>query len=114
MKRSFPFVSQFDTMDCGPACICMIAEYYGKSYSLSYIRRHSYLSKEGVSLLGMSEAANKIGIESSVFKETIEDLIDENPTPCILYWRKSHFVVLFKIKKKNKQTFFYVDRKSVV
>ncbi len=56
----------------------------------------------------MSEAANKIGIESSVFKETIEDLIDENPTPCILYWRKSHFVVLFKIKKKNKQTFFYV------
>lgn len=108
MKKKFPYIAQYDTMDCGPACLRMIAKYYGHDVSLSYIRRHCYLSREGVSLLGISVAAEKIGMNTCSFKETIENLIDENSTPCILYWRKSHFVVLYAIKKKCKQTSFYI------
>ena len=108
MKKKFPYIAQYDTMDCGPACLRMIAKYYGQDISFSYIRRHCYLSREGVSLLGISVAAEKIGMNTCSFKETIENLIDENSTPCILYWRKSHFVVLYAIKKKCKQTLFYI------
>lgn len=109
MKIRFPYIAQYDTMDCGPACLCMIAKYYGHEYSLSYIRRYSYLSKEGVSLLGISAAAEKIGFHTSSFKVTLNDLIEENSTPCILYWNNSHFVVLYNIKRLSDNIYFYIS-----
>jgi len=58
------FIPQHDQMDCGPACLAMVASKYGKNYSLQYLRENSFLTREGVSLLGISEASKKIGMET--------------------------------------------------
>lgn len=91
------FIPQQDQMDCGPACLSMVASAYKKKYSLQYLRENSFITREGVSLLGIGEAAAKIGFEILSAKLSIEKLI-EMPLPCILHWNKNHFVVLEKIK----------------
>jgi ATP-binding cassette subfamily B protein len=99
MFKSFPFYPQFDEMDCGPACLQMIANFFGKEYSLGYLREQCYLTKDGVSLLGISQAAETIGIESISVKLGLETLLKEKFTPIILHWNENHFVVLHQIKK---------------
>ncbi|MBR2459391.1 MAG: hypothetical protein IKB39_08785 [Bacteroidaceae bacterium] len=66
----FPFYSQLDMMDCGPACLRMIAKYYGNSYSLEMLRSHSFISREGVSMLGISDAAEYLGMHTLGVKIT--------------------------------------------
>ena len=105
------FIPQHDQMDCGPACVAMIASIYGKNYSLQYIRDNSFITREGVSLLGISEAADKIGFETISAKLTAVKLIDEQEIlPCILHWNQNHFVVLKKITKNiiTKQYYFHI------
>ncbi|WP_281234874.1 peptidase domain-containing ABC transporter [Flavobacterium gelatinilyticum] len=94
------FTPQKDQMDCGPACLCMMADFYGKKYSLQYLRDNSFITREGVSLLGIVEAATKIGFEVLSGKLTNEKL-NEMPLPCILHWNQNHFVVLEKVKKNR-------------
>ncbi|MDR1056356.1 MAG: peptidase domain-containing ABC transporter, partial [Prevotellaceae bacterium] len=62
--NNFPLYTQLDAMDCGPTCLRMIAKYYGKNYSLDRLRGSSHISREGVSLLGISDAAESIGFKS--------------------------------------------------
>ena len=94
------FIPQKDQMDCGSSCLGMICIFYGKNYSIEYLRDISYLTKEGVSLLGITEAAKKIGFETFPAKLTLEKLKEnKNSLPAILYWNQNHFVVLIKIKK---------------
>lgn len=106
------FIPQHDQMDCGPACLAMITSKYGKNYSLQYLRENSFLTKEGVSLLGISEASKKIGFETLTAKLTIEKLITEKDSlPCILHWNQNHFVVLKKITKSifTGKYFFHIS-----
>ncbi len=63
-------------MDCGPACLRMIASYHGKEYSLHDLRDRSYIDKEGVSLQGISEAAESIGYRTLGVKIPFEDVRD--------------------------------------
>lgn len=65
MKQIFPYYRQLDAMDCGPTCLRMIAKYYGKSYSLQTLRARSFISRNGVSMLGISDAAESIGFGTS-------------------------------------------------
>ena len=105
------FFPQHDQMDCGPSCLAMIASEYGKNYSLQYLRDNSFLTREGVSLLGLTEASKKIGFDTLSAKLTIEKLIDEKQTlPCILHWNQNHFVVLKKITRNifTKKLFFHL------
>lgn len=90
---------QFDQMDCGPACVRMVAMHYGKTYPLSYLRTYAYLSKEGVSIAGIRKALEHIGMTSSSFEMTNEQLREKCPLPAILHWEQNHFVVLYKIRK---------------
>lgn len=99
MFKSFPFYPQFDEMDCGPACLQMIASFFGKEYSLRYLREQCYLTKDGVSLLGISQAAETIGIESISVKLGMDTLLKEKFVPIVLHWNENHFVVLYQIKK---------------
>lgn len=92
--KKFPFYKQFDKMDCGPACLRMIAKFYGKHYSLKSLREATHITREGVSLQGISEASEQIGFRSMGAKITFEQLDQEATLPCILHWNKSHFVVL--------------------
>ena len=61
---SFKFIPQHDKMDCGPSCLAMVSNYFGKNYSLQFFRENSFITREGVSLLGISEAANKVGLKT--------------------------------------------------
>ena len=89
-------------MDCGPTCLRMIAKYYGKTYSLQYLRSRSYITREGVSMLGISEAAENIGFRTRGYRLSWEELRDEVPLPCIVHWKQRHFVVVYKISNKRK------------
>ncbi|MDB5141108.1 MAG: peptidase transporter [Mucilaginibacter sp.] len=97
-KRQLVFQQQHDVMDCGSACLKMIAEFYGKRYSLEYLRTISYLGKEGISLLNLSNAAEEIGLTTLRAKLTLKVLVDDCPLPCILHWNQDHFVVLQEIR----------------
>lgn len=98
---SFPHFQQHDAMDCGPTCLRMIAGYYGKKITLNSLRGISGLSKEGVSLLGIGEAAEKIGFRAMGVMIYYEQLFNEAPKPCILHWDQNHFVVLVKVKRSR-------------
>lgn len=89
-------------MDCGPTCLRMVAKYYGRSISLEYLRNKSQYGKEGVSLLGLADAAEAIGLKSVGAKLSFEQLINDAPLPAIIHWNQYHFVVLLSGSTKNK------------
>lgn len=95
-------------MDCGPACLRMIAKYYGKNYSLQTLREYSFLSREGVSLMGLSDAAESIRLRTVGLRITLEQLKKDVPLPCILYWNQNHFVVCYGIKKQRGRCLFQI------
>ena len=97
--RQFPWEYQMDAKDCGPACIKMIAKYYGKYYSLQYLRDLCGITREGVSFLDISYAAEKIGLRTVAVKATMENLTNRIPLPCIIHWDQQHFIVVYKTKK---------------
>ena len=102
MFESFPHYHQHDTMDCGATCLRMIAKYYGKSYSLETLRERTYITREGVSLLGISEAAEKMGFRTKGVRVSFEKLQDIS-FPYIVHWRQNHFVVVYEIKNKSRK-----------
>ncbi len=93
MKYKITF--QRDTKDCGPACLHMISDFYGIKLDLEQLREDCYLGRNGVSLLNIKKAAEKIGFKTLAIKANIEELIDSVPFPCILYWKQNHFVLLY-------------------
>ncbi|MCF8221930.1 MAG: peptidase domain-containing ABC transporter [Bacteroidales bacterium] len=96
---SFPFERQADAMDCGPACLCMVARFHGRRFSLSDLRERSYITREGVSFLGISEAAESLGFRTLGVRIPANKLFEETPLPCIVHWEQKHFVVVYKVKK---------------
>jgi ATP-binding cassette subfamily B protein len=95
---SFPFVKQPDAMDCGPACLKMVAGFYKMSFSLESLRKKCFITREGVSFLGLSEAADSLGFRTIGVKISFELLNENVPLPCIVHWRQKHFIVVYKIK----------------
>ena len=104
IKKTFPHYLQLEAMDCGPTCLRMVAKYYGRTYSLQSLREKSFITREGVSMLGISDAAESIGFRTSGVKITLEQLKKEVSLPCILHWNQKHFVVLYKVKNDK----FYI------
>lgn len=104
----FPLYSQHDAMDCGPTCLRMIAAFYGKKYPLHKLREWCNISRQGVSLLGISTAAEKIGFRTIGLQITFEQLCKDVPLPCIVHWNQEHFVVVYKITQTNKDTTIFV------
>ena len=100
--RKYPFQRQYDTMDCAPACLKMVAEYFGKIYSLQYLRDQCYLNREGVSLLSLNDAAENLGMHTLMANVPLETLVNDAPLPCILHWNQHHYVVLYKVKNRKK------------
>ncbi len=98
MNLKFPFYKQHDSMDCGPTCIRMVAKQYGKALNIETLRLHAQISKEGVSLLGIAEAAEKVGFNAKGVSLTYEELVKDAKLPAILHWEQDHFVVLYKVK----------------
>lgn len=95
--KKFPYHTQLDAMDCGPTCLRIVAAYYGKSYSLQNLRDKCHITREGVSMLGISDAAEEIGFRTTGAKITWQQLRDEANLPCIVHWNQNHFAVVYKI-----------------
>lgn len=101
MKAPFPLYTQLDYMDCGPSCLKMIAKYYGRNYTLQYLREQCFITRLGVSMLGISDAAEHIGFRTMNVRCDVEQLINEAPLPCVLHWNQKHFVVCYEIGKST-------------
>jgi ATP-binding cassette subfamily B protein len=99
--RNSHYTCQLDAKDCGPACLKMVAEQYGRHYSLDMLREETFIGREGVSLLGISRAAEKIGMRTVGGRLTYEDLKEKAPLPCIVHWNQNHFVVVYKMRGKK-------------
>ncbi len=99
-------------MDCGPSCLRMVAKYYGRNYSLQELRSKSFIGKSGVSMLGISDAAESIGFRTRGYRLTWEQLRDEVPLPCIIHWNQRHFVVVYEIKKRRKISAWSLGRRA--
>mgnify|MGYP001614403722 FL=1 len=97
--KQFPNFKQPDSKDCGPTCLRIISKFYGKTISLQQIRQLSETTREGSSLLGLSDAAEKLGFKSLGVQIDYKTLAEEVPFPCIVHWNKVHFVVVYKIDK---------------
>jgi ATP-binding cassette, subfamily B, bacterial len=93
--KKFPFYAQHDRMDCAPSCLRMIAQYYGKSYELEYLRQICFLNRNGVSLLNLGTGAEELGFKTLMVQLPYEKLVKECPLPCILHWNQDHYVVLY-------------------
>ncbi len=91
------YYHQLDAMDCGPTCLRMVADHYGRYYALETLRQRCHIGREGVSLLGISTAAESIGFRTIGVHISFEQLA-EAPLPCIVHWKQNHFVVVYKIQ----------------
>lgn len=100
--KSFPFYKQPDEKDCGPTCLKIISKHYGKTIPLQQIRNLAETTREGSSLLGVSNAAENLGFRSLGVQIDFNTLTDEVPLPCIVHWNKQHFVVVYDIDKSGK------------
>ncbi len=100
----FPFYKQMESKDCGPTCLKIIAKFYKKTISIQQLRSLSETNRIGSSLLGLSDASEKIGFRSIGVKLTLK-ATKKIPLPCILHWNKNHYAVLYKIKKNE----FYIS-----
>jgi ATP-binding cassette subfamily B protein len=96
--KNFPTYKQTESKDCGPTCIKIIAKHYGKLINTQQLRSLSETTREGSSLLGLSEAVESVGFRSLGVKLSFTKLL-EAPLPCIVHWNKNHYVVVYKIKK---------------
>lgn len=114
MHRHFPHYFQNEMMDCGPACLRMIAKHYGQHYTLQTLRKKCFITREGVSMLGISDAAESIGFRTNGVRITLKQLEEEAKLPCILHWNQNHFVVLYDVKtnRKGESTFYIADPAS--
>ena len=106
--KKFPHYKQTDEKDCGPTCLRIISKHYKKNISIQKLRILCETTRTGSSLLGISDASEKMGLRSLGVKLTLEKL-KEAPLPCILHWNKEHFVVLYKITNDKSGSNFYIS-----
>ena len=100
MRHKFPISFQHDSMQCGIACLQMICKYFGREYSLQSLSRICFATTEGVSLLGISDAADTLGLHTVSARVSISELA-HSQFPAVLHWNQNHFVVLYKVKEKR-------------
>lgn len=98
---TFPFYRQLETMDCGPTCLRMVSKYYGRNYSLEELRSKSHITRQGVSMMDISDAGEAIGFRTLAAQLDFKSLKEDAPLPAIAYWRQRHFVVIYKIRKER-------------
>ncbi len=99
MKNKFPFFKQLDVRDCGPTCLLMITKFYGKTFSREFLRDKAGISRIGVTMAGIADAAEAIEMRTLGIRISIGSLVSEVPTPFIVPWRQKHFVVVYKTTK---------------
>jgi ATP-binding cassette, subfamily B, bacterial len=95
------YIQQRDAMDCGPTCLAMVCRFYGKNFAVQGLREKAEIGKDGVNMLGISQAAESIGYRTQAVQLSVEELSTMARLPCILHWDQNHFVVLYKARKNK-------------
>ena len=107
---SFPHIKQPDSMECGATCLRMIAKFHGKEYSAETMQNLCVVTREGVSMLGIADAAEYIGFRTICGRMTLGKMVEQRPFPCILHWNQDHFVVLYDVKETGWEICFLYSR----
>lgn len=95
-KNEFPIILQDKAIQCGPICLKMISQFYGKNTSIAELETLTRMDDDGTSLLNLTAAADSIGFESLAVQISFDELI-EAPLPTIVFWEKNNFIVVYKI-----------------
>lgn len=103
------FTHQYDAMDCGPACVRMLASAHGKVFSLAWLRGHACLTKDGVSVAGIRRALSEVKMDSGAFYMTLDELEHKCPLPAILHWNQNHFVVVERVRRRGRRLWQIAD-----
>lgn len=100
MKRKIKFTHQLEANDCGPACLQMICEFYGKKYKIREIKENLPVSKLGISIKDLRLFLEKNGLRCATVNISLDDIY-EMPLPAILYLKHGHFIILENVDKKS-------------
>lgn len=95
---AFPLIRQHDSMQCGIACLQMLCQYYGRHVPLREMEEICHATTEGVSLLGISQAAERLGFKT-ISAKVGTDAFEKENLPCLLHWNQNHFVVLHRVRR---------------
>ncbi|PLW96045.1 MAG: hypothetical protein C0593_12525 [Marinilabiliales bacterium] len=108
MNKRFPYITQKTRFDCGTTCLLMIAKYHGIVLSYNRFQGNHREESSGVSLLRLAELAERSGFHTNGCMISVEYLKENNIAPMILHWRKSHFVILYKVRRKRSGYLYYI------
>lgn len=95
-QGSHPFIQQQSAADCGATCLAMIAQYWGKKYSLNYLRELVGVGRTGASLKNLAKAAESLGFQGRPVRASLNPLRGQNPW--IAHWQGNHYVVVYRSK----------------
>jgi ATP-binding cassette, subfamily B, bacterial len=105
MINRFTFYKQHEQKDCAPTCLRMVARHYGKRYSAQTLREKTQVTKSGVSMSNLANAAESLGFDVVGAKMSLNKLLEQNSFPCILHWNQNHYVVLYKVLASSDKGF---------
>ncbi|SFV35712.1 peptidase domain-containing ABC transporter [Thermoflavifilum thermophilum] len=106
-RKRFKLFHQLDSTDCGPACLAMVAYYYGLHYTVAQLKKYCEVTRSGVSVRDILTGARAIGLPGDAYRVAV-DYASQLPVPSILHWKQDHFVVLYRINKLGHQTHYYI------
>lgn len=107
---SFPHIKQPDSMECGATCLRMIAKFHGKEYSAETMQNLCVVTREGVSMLGIADAAEYIGFRTICGRMTLGKMVEQRPFPCILHWNQDHLSYYMTLKRNRMGNLFLYSR----
>ncbi|BED91852.1 MAG: NHLP family bacteriocin export ABC transporter peptidase/permease/ATPase subunit [Candidatus Improbicoccus pseudotrichonymphae] len=105
-KNKVPMIMQMEALECGAACLCMIAAYYKKWIPLSKTREDCGVSRDGSVAKNILSAAKSYGFKTGAYRVEIDDL-KKIKLPAIIHWNFNHFVVLNDFDLRNGK--FYIN-----
>ena len=92
-SQRLPILLQTEAAECGLACLCMVASYWGHQTDISSMRRRFSVSLKGVTLKGLMAMAQGLALNTRPLKLDMQHL-PELKLPATLHWDLKHFVVL--------------------
>ncbi len=95
--RRYPFIQQQSSSDCGAACLGMISQYWGKRFTINSLRNLAGIGRTGVSLKGLTKAAENLGYQTRPVRASLSRLIEQT-NPWIAHWEGNHYVVVYWVK----------------
>ena len=102
ISRRYPLVKQYDQIDCAPAALLSILKFYGGRDNIVHVRELCNTTATGSSMLGLANAAEKLGFTAMGVTGTYEDLLKEK-MPCIAHVINDnglqHFIVVYKVEE---------------